>query len=135
MHLSPQPVQIKDILKGALRFNQSQLEAEENEEISIADDHYTIASNAAAAAAAAASAASAATATGERPPTSSLPGRESERDRSLSVEDEEEEEEEEKEEVKDPQVHTPQEKQVRRVRIVPQTTLCFCIDIWRFVFH
>lgn len=33
--------QIKDILKGALRFNQSQLEAEENEEISIADDHYT----------------------------------------------------------------------------------------------
>uniref|UniRef100_A0A8C4ZZQ6 TBC1 domain family member 5 n=1 Tax=Gadus morhua TaxID=8049 RepID=A0A8C4ZZQ6_GADMO len=34
--------QIKDILKGALRFNQSQLEAEENEEISIADDHYTI---------------------------------------------------------------------------------------------
>ncbi|XP_017337721.1 TBC1 domain family member 5 isoform X2 [Ictalurus punctatus] len=32
--------QIKDILKGALRFNQSQLEAEENEEITIADDHY-----------------------------------------------------------------------------------------------
>lgn len=35
------PRQIKDILKGALRFNQSQLEAEENEEITIADDHYT----------------------------------------------------------------------------------------------
>ncbi|XP_053190897.1 TBC1 domain family member 5 isoform X2 [Scomber japonicus] len=34
--------QIKDILKGALRFNQSLLEAEENEEISIADDHYTL---------------------------------------------------------------------------------------------
>ncbi|XP_068189309.1 TBC1 domain family member 5 isoform X2 [Antennarius striatus] len=33
--------QIKDILKGALRFNQSQLETEENEEITIADDHYT----------------------------------------------------------------------------------------------
>lgn len=33
--------QIKDILKGALRFNQSQLEAEDNEEITIADDHYT----------------------------------------------------------------------------------------------
>ncbi|KAI4817441.1 hypothetical protein KUCAC02_010842 [Chaenocephalus aceratus] len=33
--------QIKDILKGSLRFNQSLLEAEENEEISIADDHYT----------------------------------------------------------------------------------------------
>ncbi|XP_051927551.1 TBC1 domain family member 5 isoform X2 [Hippocampus zosterae] len=33
--------QIKDILKGALRFNQSQLENEENEEINIADDHYT----------------------------------------------------------------------------------------------
>uniref|UniRef100_A0A8C5E8U1 Rab-GAP TBC domain-containing protein n=1 Tax=Gouania willdenowi TaxID=441366 RepID=A0A8C5E8U1_GOUWI len=33
--------QVKDILKGELRFNQSQLEAEENEEISIADDHYT----------------------------------------------------------------------------------------------
>uniref|UniRef100_A0A8C6U708 TBC1 domain family member 5 n=1 Tax=Neogobius melanostomus TaxID=47308 RepID=A0A8C6U708_9GOBI len=33
--------QIKDILKGELRFNQSQLEAEENEEITIADDHYT----------------------------------------------------------------------------------------------
>ncbi|KAI4881199.1 hypothetical protein NFI96_015601, partial [Prochilodus magdalenae] len=32
--------QIKDILKGALRFNQSQLETEENEEITIADDHY-----------------------------------------------------------------------------------------------
>uniref|UniRef100_W5KII5 TBC1 domain family member 5 n=1 Tax=Astyanax mexicanus TaxID=7994 RepID=W5KII5_ASTMX len=32
--------QIKDILKGALRFNQSQLEAEENEEITIADNHY-----------------------------------------------------------------------------------------------
>ncbi|XP_046875857.1 TBC1 domain family member 5 isoform X1 [Hypomesus transpacificus] len=41
--------QIKDILKGALRFNQSQLEAEENEEISIADDHYTAAAAAAAA--------------------------------------------------------------------------------------
>lgn len=35
------PCQIKDILKGALRFNQSQLEAEENEELTIADDHYT----------------------------------------------------------------------------------------------
>uniref|UniRef100_A0A3Q3K990 TBC1 domain family member 5 n=1 Tax=Monopterus albus TaxID=43700 RepID=A0A3Q3K990_MONAL len=33
--------QIKDILKGELRFNQSLLEAEENEEITIADDHYT----------------------------------------------------------------------------------------------
>lgn len=32
--------QIKDILKGSLRFNQSQLESEENEEITIADDHY-----------------------------------------------------------------------------------------------
>uniref|UniRef100_A0A8C1EDS5 TBC1 domain family member 5 n=1 Tax=Cyprinus carpio carpio TaxID=630221 RepID=A0A8C1EDS5_CYPCA len=32
--------QIKDILKGALRFNQSELESEENEEITIADDHY-----------------------------------------------------------------------------------------------
>ncbi|RXM29206.1 TBC1 domain family member 5 [Acipenser ruthenus] len=32
--------QIKDILKGSLRFNQSLLEAEENEEIKIADDHY-----------------------------------------------------------------------------------------------
>ncbi|KAM4705882.1 TBC1 domain family member 5 [Rhinophrynus dorsalis] len=32
--------QIKDILKGTLRFNQSLLEAEENEEISITDDHY-----------------------------------------------------------------------------------------------
>lgn len=32
--------QIKDILKGALRFNQSQLESEDNEEITIADDHY-----------------------------------------------------------------------------------------------
>lgn len=36
----PGSCQIKDILKGALRFNQSQLEAEENEEITIADDHY-----------------------------------------------------------------------------------------------
>ncbi|XP_051060147.1 TBC1 domain family member 5 [Phodopus roborovskii] len=32
--------QIKDILKGSLRFNQSQLEAEGNEQINIADDHY-----------------------------------------------------------------------------------------------
>ncbi|XP_032091730.1 TBC1 domain family member 5 [Thamnophis elegans] len=32
--------QIKDILKGSLRFNQSQLEAEENEQITIEDDHY-----------------------------------------------------------------------------------------------
>lgn len=32
--------QIKDILKGSLRFNQSQLEAEENEQLTIADDHY-----------------------------------------------------------------------------------------------
>ncbi|XP_073677567.1 TBC1 domain family member 5 [Garra rufa] len=32
--------QIKDILKGALRFNQSLLESEDNEEITIADDHY-----------------------------------------------------------------------------------------------
>lgn len=46
------PRQIKDILKGALRFNQSQLESEENEEITIADDHYTAAAAAAAAAAA-----------------------------------------------------------------------------------
>uniref|UniRef100_A0A8C7D151 TBC1 domain family member 5 n=1 Tax=Oncorhynchus kisutch TaxID=8019 RepID=A0A8C7D151_ONCKI len=36
--------QIKDILKGALRFNQSLLETEENEEITIADDHYDHAS-------------------------------------------------------------------------------------------
>ncbi|KAM6973930.1 TBC1 domain family member 5 isoform 2-T2 [Tautogolabrus adspersus] len=46
--------QIKDILKGSLRFNQSQLEAEENEEITIADDHYTATAAAAAAAAEAA---------------------------------------------------------------------------------
>ncbi|XP_039593542.1 TBC1 domain family member 5 isoform X1 [Polypterus senegalus] len=39
--------QIKDILKGSLRFNQSQLEAEENEEITIADDHYCSNSHAA----------------------------------------------------------------------------------------
>lgn len=39
-HLHCASPQIKDILKGALRFNQSQLEAEENEEITIADDHY-----------------------------------------------------------------------------------------------
>ncbi|XP_058146753.1 TBC1 domain family member 5 [Dasypus novemcinctus] len=32
--------QIKDILKGSLRFNQSQLEAEENEQLTIADNHY-----------------------------------------------------------------------------------------------
>uniref|UniRef100_A0A4W3JU12 TBC1 domain family, member 5 n=1 Tax=Callorhinchus milii TaxID=7868 RepID=A0A4W3JU12_CALMI len=38
--------QIKDILKGSLRFNQSQLEAEENEEITIADNHYCSASRA-----------------------------------------------------------------------------------------
>ncbi|KAM4028826.1 TBC1 domain family member 5 isoform 1-T2 [Anomaloglossus baeobatrachus] len=32
--------QVKDILKGSLRFNQSHLEAEENEQITITDDHY-----------------------------------------------------------------------------------------------
>ncbi|XP_078451148.1 LOW QUALITY PROTEIN: TBC1 domain family member 5 [Lampetra fluviatilis] len=32
--------QIKDILKGTLRFNQSQLESGDNEEISITDNHY-----------------------------------------------------------------------------------------------
>ncbi|KAM9308612.1 TBC1 domain family member 5 [Gastrophryne carolinensis] len=32
--------QVKDILKGSLRFNQSLLESEENEEITITDDHY-----------------------------------------------------------------------------------------------
>ncbi|XP_064410951.1 TBC1 domain family member 5 isoform X1 [Latimeria chalumnae] len=37
--------QIKDILKGSLHFNQSQLESEDNEEITIADDHYCSASN------------------------------------------------------------------------------------------
>lgn len=41
-YILPSPIQqqIKDILKGSLRFNQSQLEAEENEQITIADDHY-----------------------------------------------------------------------------------------------
>ncbi|XP_028674028.1 TBC1 domain family member 5 isoform X2 [Erpetoichthys calabaricus] len=39
--------QIKDILKGSLRFNQSHLEAEENEEITISDDHYCSNSHAA----------------------------------------------------------------------------------------
>ncbi|XP_077600256.1 TBC1 domain family member 5 [Stigmatopora nigra] len=42
--------QIKDILKGSLRFNQSQLEAGENIEIKIADDHYTLSAKSAAAA-------------------------------------------------------------------------------------
>ncbi|KAM5157009.1 TBC1 domain family member 5 isoform 1-T2 [Mantella aurantiaca] len=32
--------QVKDILKGSLQFNQSHLETDENEEISITDDHY-----------------------------------------------------------------------------------------------
>uniref|UniRef100_A0A8C5N3J0 TBC1 domain family member 5 n=1 Tax=Leptobrachium leishanense TaxID=445787 RepID=A0A8C5N3J0_9ANUR len=32
--------QVKDILKGSLRFNQSLFETEENEEITITDDHY-----------------------------------------------------------------------------------------------
>ncbi|XP_017281620.1 TBC1 domain family member 5 isoform X2 [Kryptolebias marmoratus] len=82
--------QIKDILKGALRFNQSQLESEENEEITIADDHYT------AAAAAAAAAETALNPVGHlsetRPGGGERPGRDSDLDGSVSTDEKDEEE-------------------------------------------
>lgn len=94
--------QIKDILKGALRFNQSQLEAEENEEITIADDHYT------------STAAAAETALGAVPYQQQQGGgggsgrsQDSNLDSGMSTEEKDEEEEEEEE-----QAVTPPEQQV-----------------------
>ncbi|XP_034455242.1 TBC1 domain family member 5 isoform X9 [Hippoglossus hippoglossus] len=89
--------QIKDILKGALRFNQSQLEAEENEQITIADDHYT-------ATAAAEKALAALNHHGDRQQKeSSRQSRDSDLDGSVSTDEKEEEEEE--------QATTPPEQQ------------------------
>uniref|UniRef100_A0A8C4E8M5 TBC1 domain family, member 5 n=1 Tax=Dicentrarchus labrax TaxID=13489 RepID=A0A8C4E8M5_DICLA len=92
--------QIKDILKGALRFNQSLLEAEENEEITIADDHYT-------------STAAAETALGainhhsdHQQQGGNRRSRDSDLDGSVSMDEKEEEEEEEQ------QPMTPPEQQV-----------------------
>uniref|UniRef100_A0A4W6EFR3 TBC1 domain family member 5 n=1 Tax=Lates calcarifer TaxID=8187 RepID=A0A4W6EFR3_LATCA len=88
--------QIKDILKGALRFNQSQLEAEENEEITIADDHYT--SMAAAETALSANSHH----DGHQQQGNSRQGRDSDLDGSVSTDEKEEEE----------QAMTPAEQQV-----------------------
>uniref|UniRef100_A0A673BE13 TBC1 domain family member 5 n=1 Tax=Sphaeramia orbicularis TaxID=375764 RepID=A0A673BE13_9TELE len=88
--------QIKDILKGALRFNQSQLEAEENEEITIADDHYT------SMAAAAETALSTNNHHGDHQQGNSQRSRESDFDGSMSTDEKEEEE----------QAMTPPEQQV-----------------------
>lgn len=88
--------QIKDILKGALRFNQSQLEAEENEEITIADDHYT------STAAAAETALSTNNHHGDHQQSNSQRSRESDFDGSMSTDEKEEEE----------QAMTPPEQQV-----------------------
>lgn len=92
----PRSCQIKDILKGALRFNQSQLEAEENEEITIADDHYT-------STAAAETALSSNSHHGDHQQQgNSRPSRDSDLDGSVSTEEKEEEE----------QAMTPPEQQV-----------------------
>uniref|UniRef100_A0A4W6EBQ0 TBC1 domain family member 5 n=1 Tax=Lates calcarifer TaxID=8187 RepID=A0A4W6EBQ0_LATCA len=99
--------QIKDILKGALRFNQSQLEAEENEEITIADDHYT--SMAAAETALSANSHH----DGHQQQGNSRQGRDSDLDGSVSTDEKEEEE----------QAMTPAEQQVNRrglVRMEPE---------------
>nr|XP_020469899.1 TBC1 domain family member 5 isoform X2 [Monopterus albus] len=90
--------QIKDILKGELRFNQSLLEAEENEEITIADDHYT-------STATAETALSASTHHNDQLQQhgSSTQSRDSDQDGSLSMDEKEEEEE---------QSMTPLEQQV-----------------------
>ncbi|XP_068603244.1 TBC1 domain family member 5 [Brachionichthys hirsutus] len=86
--------QIKDILKGALRFNQSQLETEEYEEITIADDHYT-------------SLVAAETALGSvKRPGDGGQSRDPNLDGGMSTEEKEEEEEEEE------QATTPPEQQV-----------------------
>lgn len=87
--------QIKDILKGSLRFNQSQLEAEENEEITIADDHYT-------STAAAETALNAANHHGDHQPQGRR-SRDSDLEGSVSTDEKEEEEE---------QAVTPPEQQV-----------------------
>ncbi|KAK5855252.1 hypothetical protein PBY51_005372 [Eleginops maclovinus] len=78
--------QIKDILKGSLRFNQSLLEAEENEEIAIADDHYT------STAAAAETALNASNHLREQEQANSGPSRDSDLDGSVSTDEKEEEE-------------------------------------------
>nr|XP_033950443.1 LOW QUALITY PROTEIN: TBC1 domain family member 5 [Pseudochaenichthys georgianus] len=94
--------QIKDILKGSLRFNQSLLEAEENEEIAIADDHYT------STAAAAETALNASNHLREEEQANSGQSRDSDLDGSVSTEEKEQEEEEEEEEE---QAITPPEQQ------------------------
>ncbi|XP_075900007.1 TBC1 domain family member 5 [Nelusetta ayraudi] len=93
--------QIKDILKGALRFNQSQLEAEENEELTIADDHYTSTS----ASAAMETPLGGATHTQQQEGGGGASGRShhAHLDSGLSAEGEEEQEEEEKQAVTLPQ--------------------------------
>ncbi|XP_065804401.1 TBC1 domain family member 5 isoform X2 [Labrus bergylta] len=94
--------QIKDILKGSLRFNQSQLEAEENEEITIADDHYTATAAAAAAAAAAEAALSANNHLSDHQHRHGTRERDSDLDGSVSTDEREEEE----------QAATPPDQQV-----------------------
>ncbi|KAK5883825.1 hypothetical protein CesoFtcFv8_020108 [Champsocephalus esox] len=84
--------QIKDILKGSLRFNQSLLEAEENEEIAIADDHYT------STAAAAETALNASNHLREEEQANSGQSRDSDLDGSVSTEEKEEQGEEQEEE-------------------------------------
>lgn len=113
----PGSFQIKDILKGALRFNQSQLEAEENEEISIADDHYT-------STAVAETALSANSHQGDHQQEgSSRRIRDSDMDGSVSTDEKEEEEE---------QAMTPPEQQVNCPSVLfrlLELELCTCIGI------
>ncbi|KAM3858304.1 TBC1 domain family member 5 [Diretmus argenteus] len=101
--------QIKDILKGALRFNQSQLEAEENEEITIADDHYT-STAAMAAASHAVSNRDDHQQQQEQQYGNNQQSRDSDQDGSVSMDEKEEEEEEEEEEAE--QALSPPQQQV-----------------------
>ncbi|XP_034096617.1 TBC1 domain family member 5 isoform X3 [Gymnodraco acuticeps] len=97
--------QIKDILKGSLRFNQSLLEAEENEEIAIADDHYT------STAAAAETALNASNHLREEEQANSGQSRDSDLDGSVSTEEEEQEEEEEEQEEEEEEQEEQGEKE------------------------
>ncbi|XP_033981246.1 TBC1 domain family member 5 isoform X2 [Trematomus bernacchii] len=101
--------QIKDILKGSLRFNQSLLEAEENEEIAIADDHYT------STAAAAETALNASNHLREEEQANSGQSRDFDLDGSVSTEEKEEEEEQEEEEQEQQEEEEGQEEEQQAI--------------------
>ncbi|XP_054462636.1 TBC1 domain family member 5 isoform X2 [Anoplopoma fimbria] len=112
--------QIKDILKGSLRFNQSQLEAEENEEISIADDHYT-------STAAAETALRASNPHGDdHKQGKGRQSRDSDLDRRSLTMDEKEEEEEEQEQEQEEQEQQEQEEQ-EQTMTPPEQQVVSCV--------